>query len=676
MKFTKLELFITLFITLVVFVSLVSSAYQLANDDQLIILRQTTKLDYIIKLSDEIYSINDKNFSVKFFSQYPSDSEIYIIETAGESLNFSEYNISSFFYVHNNIFNMLTKNIFAVKIKFIKKYFGDVNYAYLFEYDTEKHISEIKIILFDNFMRHPKNLKENLKGYLQMSCSSSYKKSKSVFDEFIIEDKELNTKLIDNYLQKFEKYIYRKESKKQFKIYCLALSSDIPKKNMQMMSLYFGENNGARNLARFMSNSILNYDGMLKCYQSDVSDTLYDPNAMLTVDGCDFSKQGKKSPGVARQYQGSRGKVDNCQASVHVGYASKFGRALLASELFLPERWFSDDFEKLREECHIPKNLFFQTKLQIASRMITDISNSKIISFKYIGVDSFFGRDHDFLDSLPHDAIYFADVPNNQQVFLTRPEIVIPEYKGKGRKPSEKLSIKPISVAMIAKDPAHPWQKWVYPGGAKGPITIEDKCIKVVEVRDKKPGKDVWLYVRKMSDGKLKYALCNESMEASQSAVRIPALMRWNIELTFRDCKDLLGMDQYQLRTWTGWMRHILFTQIVHLFFTKLMNKLSIEVKNDQAAPVVIEPVPLKEYLDAVDLINDNKPINNLKIIDVRKRSKISMTIGIARIWFQQFINKTNNSRDIAFEMMKKNKAAFDSHSKCNIDKMRQMGGT
>jgi hypothetical protein len=114
-------------------------------------------------------------------------------------------------------------------------------------------------------------------------------------------------------------------------------------------------------------------------------------------------------------------------------------------------------------------------------------------------------------------------------------------------------SSKARSVAEIAKDNRIPWEEVVPGTGSKGPIIIRDKCLKVVEKRDSGPGKDVWLYISELEVHFINYALCNESMEASKNDIRKPSLMRWSIEPSFKECKDYLGMDHYEVRSWDYW---------------------------------------------------------------------------------------------------------------------------
>jgi SRSO17 transposase len=353
-------------------------------------------------------------------------------------------------------------------------------------------------------------------------------------------------------------------------------------------------------MANFMTKSIFDDDGMLEEHQKELGRLLSHPEGMITGDGCDFPKKGNSSVGVARQYCGPAGKVDNCQASVMVGYASPEGYGLADYALYMPEKWFYDKHAALREKCRVPENLEFATKNRMLLELISKAVSSGNFKGKYIGVDSFFGRDHDFLDSLPSGFVYFADVPSNHLVFEGRPEMVIPKYSGRGRKPDESPAFAPRKASDIAADPSIPWEEVVLGIGAKGPIIAKDKCLKVVEVRDKKPGNDIWLYVRQLEDGSVKYSLCNESMDAAHMMVRAPALMRWSIEQCFNECKKHLGMDHYEVRIWPAWRRHMLFTLIAHLFIIKLRRMFTAATNSPGPAPVVASPVSADEYRNAI----------------------------------------------------------------------------
>lgn len=151
------------------------------------------------------------------------------------------------------------------------------------------------------------------------------------------------------------------------------------------------------------------------------------------------------------------------------------------------------------------------------------------------------------------------------------PELTTPEYKGRGRRDlCPKPSTNPIQVSTIAKDTSIHWRTVILGEGAKGPIVAEVKIVRVIECRDKLPGKEIWLYIRRYRDGRIKYSLCNAPAETPVEVLNKAATMRWPIEQCFEECKNQLGMDHYETRSWPAWHRHMLFVFVAHLFTTKV----------------------------------------------------------------------------------------------------------
>lgn len=473
--------------------------------------------------------------------------------------------------------------------------------------------------------------------------------------------------LLLEHLERYLRYLNRKELKPHMVATIKGHLSNLERKSNEPIALAFEGACEVRNLANFMTRSPFDHEGMLEEYQKEVCGILSHPEGMITGDGCDFPKKGKYSVGVARQYCGRLGKVDNCQASVMVGYTSPNGYGLLDYTLYMPKKWFSDEYAELRLKCQVPKDLEFKTKNQLLLDLITKAFNSGKLEAKYVGVDSSFGKDHTFLDSLPKGLIYFADIPSNHLVFVGRPEMVVPEYCGRGRMPVATPSFPPLRVRDIAADPSFPWEDVVLGMGAKGPIIAKDKCLKVVEVRDGNPGSDVWLYLRQLEDGSIKYALCNESMEATKEAVRKPALMRWTIEQSFKECKEHLGMDHYEVRIWQAWRRHILFTFISHLFIIKLRRLFSIKMDTPGPAPIIEVPVPLEDYRDAIVQVQSNQSISHPNIRAIPKAPQQIMTIGLVRKLIEPFLIKVGEVHDRIEHSLRSSYSAFISYNKAKV---------
>jgi SRSO17 transposase len=276
---------------------------------------------------------------------------------------------------------------------------------------------------------------------------------------------------------------------------------------------------------------------------------------------------------VARQCCGREGKFYNCQASVMLGYASSVGYGLVDYELYMPKEWFDKDHGELRRKCHVPKGLKFKTKNELLLEMLRKAVASEHFKVKYVGVDSAFGQDQDFLDTVAAEFVYFAEVSGKTPLYEELPEMLDQKNSSLRNTKLPHPSFPARMVDEIANDERYPWEEVALGIGSTGPIIAKDKCLKVIEQRNDKPGKDVWLYVRRLEDGSSKYALCNESMDASIDDIRKPAIMRWSIEKCFKECKDYLGMDHYEVRSWPSWRRHILLTLLSHLFVTKLRRK-------------------------------------------------------------------------------------------------------
>ena len=440
--------------------------------------------------------------------------------------------------------------------------------------------------------------------------------------------------------------------------------SDLDRKSIEPIAMAYEGSGSVRNLTNFMGTSKWDNEGMHTEYRKDLSVQLAHEGGMITVDDTGFPKKGRNSVGVARQYCGRTGKIDNCQIGVMVGYVSQLGYGLVDYGLYMPDKWFGDESADLRKKCGVPADLRFQTKNQIATDMVLKISGSGLFPAKYVGVDSAYGSDGKFLDSLPEGIIYFADVRKDHMVFVGRPTMALPPYSGKGRKPKKETpAFPPRTVEEVVGDTGLPWNDVVLGIGAKGPIITSDKYLLVTEVRDGKPGKDVWLYARKLSNGSMKYAICNESPGASPEDLRRPALMRWSIEQCFNECKDYLGLDHYETRSWVGWRRHMLLCLIAHLFVIKLRIEYSCKPQSPGLAPYIDQPVSLDDYLDAANDMLNTKEIENPCIAVAPNRPQQVMTVGLIRALLEATFVKIGAVLGDVNYRLRTAMQAFDSHT-------------
>jgi SRSO17 transposase len=286
----------------------------------------------------------------------------------------------------------------------------------------------------------------------------------------------------------------------------------------------------------------------------------------FTLDSSEFPKKGKDSAGVAPQYCGHLGKIANCQSGVFLGYASEKGYGLLDQQLYVPEQWFGPEYAGRRRKTDFPESLTFKTKPQLALELLEKAEQNGSFPGHWIAVDSIYGSDPLFLDTIGEKYNYFADIRSNAQFWLERPEVCLPSYKGRGRYPKkEKPDNDPLRVSEIAKKSSLHWETANLGEGAKGPIIAQVARLRVIEHKDGLPGKELWLFLRRNADGEVKYSISNAPVDMPLEEMIRVSKMRWTIEQLFQEGKSYLGMDHYEVRSYPGWHRHMaLVTMAMH----------------------------------------------------------------------------------------------------------------
>lgn len=357
--------------------------------------------------------------------------------------------------------------------------------------------------------------------------------------------------------------------------YMSGLMSNVGAKSVEPIALEFLGKESVRSLQKFMKNYQWDTVDMLRTHRDMLASLIASPNGMITIDPSDFPKKGEESVGVSRQYCGALGKVENCQTGVFVGYTSEKGYGLLNCRLYMPKNWFADEQEQRRKANLVPEDLVFKTKQEIAIDLICEIDETGLFPSKWIGADAAFGEDIDFLNALPKNRYYFAAIKSNTQVFIKKPKIGLPEYKGRGRRPT-KIGIlpgepKPRSVSEIAKGKSLSWQPVVVAEGAKGPIIARVARIRAYMSRDGLPvGEPCWLFFRKTSNGEIKYAVSNAPKAISFTELIEASIMRWPIEQCFQEGKGQVGMDSYEHRSWPAWHRHMAYVFLALHFMLRM----------------------------------------------------------------------------------------------------------
>ncbi len=284
--------------------------------------------------------------------------------------------------------------------------------------------------------------------------------------------------------------------------------------------------------------------------KSYVIEHLADADAVLAVDETGFLKKGDKSVGVQRQYSGTAGRIENSQEGVFLAYASANGRTLLDRELYLPQVW-GDDWER-RREAGVPESVGFRTKPQLAQLMLERAVESGI-PFGWVAGDEVYGSDR------------------NLRLWLERR--CVPHVLAVKR--SEKL------WALTDRGPRHvradrlasgveecAWMRRSAGDGAKGPRVYAWATVDIRPLRE--PGQGYWLLVRRSlaNPGELACYVCYGPAGTSLEELARVAGSRWAIGECFEEAKGQVGLDQYEVRRWDGWYRHITLAMLAHAYLS------------------------------------------------------------------------------------------------------------
>jgi SRSO17 transposase len=371
----------------------------------------------------------------------------------------------------------------------------------------------------------------------------------------------------------------RREQREGAADYLYGLLLDIPRKSIEPMilALQGADANTVRAMQQFISAGAWHDAPILRQHWREVDTTLGDEDGVLTLKGSDFLKQGQRSVGAKRQYCHKVGKWANCQAGVFLGYASVYGYTLVDRRLYLPQEWIKDEaYATRRRKCGMPADLVFQTKPELGWEMIREVSDDQRLRCRWVTCDEVFGRDTAFLDQVARRGLWYcAEVPHDTQLLLHHPATAVPQWSGCGGTPTcwrlgggqaEATAV----AAVAASVPAGIWQRCVIKEGAKGPIVADFACRRVVAVREGLPGPEVWLLLRRHVDtAALTTYVCNAPpATALETLVRMSG-MQGSIETCVEECKQYLGMGDYEVRSWRGWHHHMTLCILAHFFLVR-----------------------------------------------------------------------------------------------------------
>jgi SRSO17 transposase len=293
-------------------------------------------------------------------------------------------------------------------------------------------------------------------------------------------------------------------------------------------------------------------DDVIDELRDHVRDELADPEAIVILDGSGFVKRGTASCGVARQWCGRLGKVENCQVGLFLAYAAPGGSALVDRRLYLPEDWTADAAR--REEAHVPEEVTFQEAWRIAAELLR--RNAGLPHAWVIGDDEF-GRASAFRQWLRRRGErYVLDVPSNTTIRDLERRRPPRRRAGVGRK--REVPFCRVDV-WAARQPAARWSRFTVRDGEKGPLEVEAMTVRVRARQERRIGSEERLLVARTVEARpqTSYSLSNAAPDIPLSELVRVHGTRSRIEALFESGKGDAGLAHYEVRSWVGWHHHV-----------------------------------------------------------------------------------------------------------------------
>ena len=349
--------------------------------------------------------------------------------------------------------------------------------------------------------------------------------------------------------KRIDRHFARAEARGRLRAYLRGLLSPIGRKNGWQLAEALGDRT-PHGVQHLLGRAEWSADAVRDDLLGYVEEHLADPQGILIIDETGFLKKGTKSVGVARQYSGAAGRVENCQIGVFAAYVSPTranSRTLVDRALYLPKEW-AEDAER-RREAHVPESVRFATKPQLARQLIERVQQAGL-PCAWVVADSVYGNDGDLRLWLEA----------RQQPFVLAVSSQYRIFDGRQIQ---------WAADLVDAFPARAWKKLSAGSGTKGERLYEWACYAIRPVDE---GRQRWLLARrslKDRSDRAYYVVSGPKTTSLEEMVRV-AGARWAIEESLQIAKDDLGLDQYEVRSWQGWHRHVTLVMLVQAYLTVL----------------------------------------------------------------------------------------------------------
>src|SRR3989441_51021 len=397
---------------------------------------------------------------------------------------------------------------------------------------------------------------------------------------------DMFTQMVDRlgeFVVPYQHALETEPSQHHMHLYLQGLLSHLPRKNAEKIATLVDVERQV--IQDFIGTAPWDHRPLVTVLVEQVAERLGEPDGIIAFDPSSFPKRGTHSVGVKRQWCGHRGKVDNCQVGVYMGYVSRHDHAVLDFRFSLPEEWAGD--QQRRRECHVPPEVRYQTRQEQCLEMLDEWGEQ--VPHGWVTGDDELGRHTQFRHELrERGERSVLGVPCNTT--MRDLEAPLPHYQGRGRRP--KAPWQSVTEWRKSLNP-YAWRRLTVRDGEKGPVAIEMVTCRVqTRLERKRTGPDEWLVVTRRplsdtrtlepqgspdatdQDARYRYryyfsptGVCAGEL-AAPSLAELARVIKASacIEASFKRGKGEVGMDEYQVRTWQGWHHHMAFSLIAVWF--------------------------------------------------------------------------------------------------------------
>ena len=344
---------------------------------------------------------------------------------------------------------------------------------------------------------------------------------------------------VDGVAAGLRRHFRRRAGHRHAVAYVRGLLGDTERKNGWQLAEYAGYRH-PRTIQRVLDRSAWDADEVRDDLRAYVAAELGDPGGVLVVDETGFLKKGIKSCGVARQYSGTAGRIENCQVGVFLGYAGAKGRAAIDRALYLPREWA--DAAGRRAEAGVPEAVAFRTKPRLALEMIEAALDARVPARWVVG-DEVYGSDGKLRRALEARRQAYALAVKSSEMPTTWPPYA----------PPGQVTVAAVAAALAPEA----WQRLSCGAGAQGERLYDWAYVPLRPALRRGWVHAVLIRRHPVEVDEVAYYLVYAPVDTPLAEIVRAVGSRWAIEDLFKLGKGQVGLDQYEVRSWTGWHRHV-----------------------------------------------------------------------------------------------------------------------